>query len=152
MTTTTPTATTAVTDPTRNLAVVRRFVDEVINRGHLDVIDDIVHADYAYHGPGGVRFTGREGAAAVVSEFRQGFSDLHAVITSEVAQDDRVAMTLLLTGTHDGELTGIHATEERIELPIAIVTRVAERQIVEDREYYDTATLMAQLGLTEPAA
>ena len=88
-----------------------------------------------------------EGAEHVVGEFRAGFSDLHAEITAEIAQDEFVALTLVLRGTHDGELSGIPATGARIELPIAIVTRIEDGQIVEDWEYYDLATIMSQLGL-----
>lgn len=131
--------------------VARRFVDEVVNNGRMDSIAELVHPHYRYHGPGGVEAAGLDGAEQVVSEFRAGFSDLHAEITAEIAQDDLVALTLVLTGTHDGELTGIPATGAKIELPIAIVTRIEDGRILEDWEYYDLATIMSQLGLDADA-
>ena len=135
-----------------NVAVARRFVTDVVNGGRMDAIPGLVHAGYRYHGPGGVEAEGVEGAEQIIAEFRSGFSDLHAEITSEIAQDDRVALTIVLTGTHDGELAGIPPTGERIELPLAIVTRIEEGLIVEDWEYYDSGTIMAQLGLGAPEA
>ena len=142
-----PHSTSAAADAVTNRDVARRFIDEVVNNGRMDNIADLVHPAYRYHGPGGVEAAGLDGAEQVVGEFRAGFSDLHAEITAEIAQDDLVALTLVLTGTHDGELTGIPATGAKIELPIAIVTRIEDGRIVEDREYYDLATIMSQLGL-----
>jgi steroid delta-isomerase-like uncharacterized protein len=135
-----------------NVAVARRFVTDVVNEGRMDAIPDLVHAGYKYHGPGGVEAEGVGGAEQVISEFRSGFSDLQAEITSEIAQDDRVALTIVLTGTHDGDLAGIPPTGERIELPLAIITRIEDGLIVEDWEYYDSGTIMAQLGFGAPEA
>lgn len=140
-------STASAADAVANREVARRFVDEVVNTGRMDSIVELVHPDYRYHGPGGVEAAGLAGAEQVVGEFRAAFSDLHAEVTAEIAEDAMVALTLILTGTHDGELTGIPATGASIELPIAIVTRIEDGQIVEDWEYYDLATIMSQLGL-----
>ncbi|MER3404876.1 MAG: hypothetical protein C4289_06685, partial [Chloroflexota bacterium] len=37
--------------PEENKEIVRRFVEEVWNREHLDLIDDLIAADYAGHDP-----------------------------------------------------------------------------------------------------
>ncbi len=82
----------------------------------------------------------------LVVGYRAGFSDFDVDITSELAADDRVAMEMVLTGTHDGEFDGIPATGERLSLPLAVFTRIEDGRIIEDREFYDTATMLAQLG------
>ena len=135
-----------------NAAVARRFVSDVVNEGRMNAIPDLVHPGYKYHGPAGVEAEGIAGAEQVISEFRSGFSDLRAEITSEIAQDDRVALTIVLTGTQIGELAGIPPTGERIELPLAIITRIEDGLIVEDWEYYDSGTIVAQLGIGAPEA
>ena len=137
------------TDPA---AVVRRFVDEVLNRGRFDVLADIVDPDYRYVGPDGARLHGLDELQMLVAGYRAGFSDFHVAITSEAAERDLVAMTMLLTGTHDGEFDGIPATGEHLSLPIAVFTRIEDGRIVEDREFFDTATMLAQLGLGGAAA
>lgn len=129
-----------------NTEVVKRFVNEVVNQGRMAILAEVLHPRYRYHGPGGVEAEGPDGAQSIVGEFRAAFSDLHAEITSEIAQGDLVALTMVTTGTHDGDLMGMAPTGARIELPMAIVSRLDEGRIVEEWEYYDSATLMGQLG------
>ena len=128
-------------------AVVRRFVDDVLNHGRFDALTEIIHPDYCYEGPDGAQLHGPDELQQLVAGYRAGFSDFHVAITSEVADGDRVAMTMMLTGTHDGEYDGIPATGERLSLPLAVFTRIEDGRIVEDREFYDTGTMLAQLGL-----
>lgn len=131
---------------TQSSAVVRRFVDEILNEGRFDVMTEIIHPGYRYEGPDGAQLNGPVELEHLVRGFRAGFSDFHAAITSEVEDDDRVAMTMTLTGTHDGDFDGLPPTGARLSLPIAVFTRVEDGLIVDDREFYDTATMLAQLG------
>ncbi len=142
MTTTHPKPTTAVS---ANLTVLRRFVDEILNNGRFEVIAELVHPDYRYYGPGGDRIAGRDGLRELIAGFRDGFSDLNAQITTEIEEGEHVVMTMTLTGTHDGDFAEMPPSGNRFELPIAVVTRFFDRQIIEDREYYDTATMVTQL-------
>lgn len=140
------------TDPSEesNAVIARRVVGEVINQGRHSAVADIIGPSYRYHGPDGHVVDGHEAAWQIVDGFRAGFSDLHAEITSEVAQGDRVALTLVMTGTHDGELMGIAPTGATIELPVAVVSQLRKGRIVEEWEYYDAATLMGQLVAPQP--
>ena len=142
MTTTSPIHTAPIST---NVAVLRRFVDEILNHGRFDVMAELVHPDYRYFGPDGSQITGRDGLQELIAGFRSAFSDLNARITAEIEDGHHVVATMVLTGTHDGDFEGMPPTGRHLELPIAIVTRFAEQQIVEDREYYDTATMLTQL-------
>ena len=128
-------------------AVVRRFVDDVLNQGRFDVLAEIIHPGYRYEGPDGAKLHGLDELCMLVAGYRAGFSDFHVDITSELADGDLVAMTMMLTGTHDGEFDGIPATGERLSLPLAVFAHLEDGRIVEDREFYDTSTMLAQLGL-----
>jgi len=127
--------------------LVRRFVDDVLNQGRFDELTQIIHPDYRYEGPDGAQLHGLDELQMLVAGYRSGFSDFHVAITSEIADGDLVAMTMMLTGTHDGEFDSIPATGERLSLPLAVFTRIEDGRIVEDREFYDTGTMLAQLGL-----
>lgn len=128
-------------------AVIHRLVDEIINDGRFDLLTEIVHPDYRYEGPDGERLDGPDELALLVASYRAGFSDFHVTITSVVADDDRVAATMTMTGTHDGEFDGVPATGRRIDLPVAVFSTIADGRIVDEREFYDTGTMLAQLGL-----
>jgi len=135
------------TSTTTSRDVVRRFVDDVLNHGRFDALTEIIHPNYRYEGPDGAQLHGLDELQLLVTGYRAGFSDFHVTITSEIAAGDLVAMTMMLTGTHDGEFDGIPATGARLSLPLAVFTRVENGRIVEDREFYDTGTMLAQLGL-----
>lgn len=132
-----------------NAEVVKRFIEEALNRGHLETIAKTVAPKYRYHGPGGIEAEGVEGLEQIVMGFRTAFSDLHIEITSEIAQGDMVALTMVATGTHDGALMDLPPTGAKMELPIAVVSRVEDGLIAEEWEYYDNATMMAQLTATD---
>jgi steroid delta-isomerase-like uncharacterized protein len=138
-----PTTTTTTTTSD----VVRRFVDDVLNHGRFEALVEIIHPNYRYEGPDGAQLHGLDELQALVAGYRAGFSDFHVAITSEVADGHLVAMTMMLSGTHDGEFDGIPATGKRLSLPLAVFTRIEDGRIVEDREFYDTGAMLAQLGL-----
>ena len=75
-----------------NKRKVRLFVEAVWNEGRLELIDELVAADYvgrfpdfhgAVHGPDGVR--------RLVSHGRRAYPDLYVKIEDQIAEDDRVA-------------------------------------------------------------
>jgi SnoaL-like polyketide cyclase len=76
-----------------NKLKVRLFVGAVINEGRLELIDDLVTADYVGRlpcikrdvvGPGGVR--------RLVSTRRSLYPDRYVCIGDQIAEDDRVAV------------------------------------------------------------
>lgn len=136
---------------TDNLAVARRFIDEILNQGRFERIADLIHDDYRYIGPDGTEDIGQQALADLLGGFRAAFPDLHAHVRTAIAANDTVAMTMTLTGTHDGDFDGIPPTGARLELPLAVFTTIVDGKIVEDREYYDTTTMFAQLGVSPTA-
>ena len=44
-----------------NKAVVRRIWEEILNKGNLALVDEIIATNYVYHGPGGQEVKGPEG-------------------------------------------------------------------------------------------
>src|SRR3712207_5588524 len=62
----------------RNKALVRRFVDEVVNRGNKKLLAELVAADHVRHAPDGDLY-GREGVRIDIAEWRAGIPDLTLV-------------------------------------------------------------------------
>ena len=75
----------------RNKLKVRLFVEAVLNEGRLDLIDDLVAADYAGHVPcAGAVVIGPQGLRRLVSRCRSGHPGLYIKIEDQIAEDDRV--------------------------------------------------------------
>jgi predicted ester cyclase len=83
--------------------------------GCLDVVDEVLAHDAVdrhEHPQDDFRSHLKE----AIVEFRTGFSDLRATVEDMVAEGDRVAMRVLLTGTHDGRFCGTPPTGKKIRI------------------------------------
>lgn len=132
--------------PAANKAVATRFVTEVWNAGNLTVADEVIHADYVVPGVG----EGPEAVKRNVTAFREAFPDLTWVIEDAVAEGDRVAMRLLLHGTHVGMFRGIAPTGRRITMQEMAFWRIADGQIISGWFQADMLGLRMQLGALPP--
>lgn len=93
----------------------------------------------------------RAGWEAYDRKVKEGFPDFHVQIEELVASED-VAMTeVRITGTHEGEFKGLPPTGREVEVLAMSLYLIENGKVVEVRQYYDTAELQAELGLTFPA-
>ncbi len=104
-----------------NKALVRRYFEEIWDKGNLELIDELFTTNFVRHGPtateGEVR--GQEGFESLVSMYRSALPDLRIPIEDQIAEGDKVVTRLTLRGTHQGETeqfgppTGRHARGSR---------------------------------------
>ena len=122
----------------KNKALVRRFIEEVFNRGNLDAADELLAADYVDHGVPPGKYAGREGLKRSVVRQRASSSDLHFHIEEQIAEGDKVVTRLIGTGTHDRErFLGLAPTGARMAMENIIISRVVEGKIMEERSMRD---------------
>lgn len=81
-------------------AVVERFVEEAINKGRLDVMDEIVALDFVELDPLPGQRQGREGLKEVIGMMRAAFPDIYWVTEETVEQGEKVVSRFTWTGTH----------------------------------------------------
>ena len=131
----------------QNKALARRVLEEMFNKGNLDVADELLAPDYVDHDPAMPEDVhGPEGFKQYVGAYRSAFSDLHLQIEDQVAEGDKVVTRWTSTGTHDGELSGIAPTGKRVTLPGMEIVRISDGKLVEGWEGYDSMNMMRQLG------
>jgi steroid delta-isomerase-like uncharacterized protein len=137
--------------PEENKAVVRRFVEEVFNHGHLAAVDQFLAAEYrdANALPG--QEPGREGAKRAFSLYQDVFPDLRYTIEEMIAEGDTVVTRVTFRGTHRGAFLGIPPTNRQVSIPAVHITRLVEGTIREHWSLMDDLGLMQQLGVV-PAA
>jgi steroid delta-isomerase-like uncharacterized protein len=131
-----------------NEVLVRRYFEEIWDKGNLDLIDELFTTSFVRHGPtateGEVR--GLEGFKGVVSMYRTAFPDLRVPIEDLIAESDKVVSRWTAHGTHQGELMGIAPTGNQASVTGMIVDRISGGRIEEEWVEYDTLHLMQQLG------
>ena len=129
-----------------NHALMRRFIDEVWNKGNVDVADELFHPEASSPSAPTLPL-GAEGVKFIVNMMRNAFSDYWMEITHVVAEDDRVAARFRQGGTHDGDLMGIAPTGKKVEWTEIGVLRIADGKVVESWYDVDMLGLMGQLGV-----
>ena len=103
------------TTPEENLAIAKRFFNEVLNEGKFSVLDEILADDVEFSLPTEGALSGKEAVRGYVSYLRGAFSNLNFAIENEVADENKVAIRWHLTGTHSGEFNGVPASGNAID-------------------------------------
>jgi steroid delta-isomerase-like uncharacterized protein len=133
-----------------NKAIVRRFYEEVWNKGNLTVADQLLAPDVLDHtAPPGLP-PGREGHKQLVTMFRTPFPDLDSTIEDQVAEGDTVVSRLRVRGTHQGEFFGVPPTSKQFTITSIDLDRIGDGKIVEHWSIADQLGLMQQLGIIAP--
>jgi steroid delta-isomerase-like uncharacterized protein len=78
------------------------------------------------------------------------FPDLHHEIVDMVAEGDKVAVRLNVTGTHKGEFQGIPPTGKELSLDEMGFMTIIDGKITEGWISADTMRLMQQIGALPP--
>ncbi|SNR50439.1 ester cyclase [Blastococcus mobilis] len=134
--------------------IVRALYD-AFNAGDLDgaaalVSDDFQLTDVA----SGQTLSGPDGCRRWLGMFRTALPDATAELVTVVAEGPRVATEHVGRGSHRGPLVGpggtIPPTGRTIELRLAELFHVHEGRITSLHAYYDSASLLRQLGLLPP--
>lgn len=133
-----------------DLGSLARDVFATIDTHDLDAVAARIAPDCEFSAPG---FDG-SGPADVIgfmAPFLAAFPDIHHEVVRTVETGDTVALELAITGTHTEPLAGpagvLPATGQPIALKAANVWQVADGQIASYHVYFDTGSLMAQLGV-----
>ena len=135
-----------------NKALVRRFYEEVLEKGNLTLVDELFASNYVYHEPTVGEVKGPEGIKQLAAMYRTAFPDLRMRIEDLVAEGDKVVSRWTGRGTHLGELMGVAPTGKQMTVTGMVISRIIGGKFVEDWENYDTLGMMQQLGALPAAA
>jgi len=128
-----------------NKAIFRRYVEEVSNRGNLEVADEIFDRYLAHQPDGSVLERGPEDVKRFMAEFRRAFSGFHSSVEDQIAEGDRVMTRWTMRGIHESEFRGIAPTGEEVEINgIGIFRFSPEGKVVESWDSYDQLGMMRQ--------
>jgi steroid delta-isomerase-like uncharacterized protein len=135
-------------------ASVRRFVEEIFNRGNMSVVDEVFAPDFVEHEelPAGIP-NDREGVVQLGTLLRTAFPDFNATIDDIIAEGDKVVIRMTWRGTQEGEFLGIPPTGRAISIGVIDIIRMADGKAVEHWGQMDSMGMMQQLGaIPAPAA
>lgn len=131
-----------------NKALARRFYNEAINGGNVDLIDELVSENFVEHEQfPGLPTTGPEAPKAALGMFRAAFPDLQMTADDMIAEGDKVVVRVTMSGTHKGEFMGIPPTNKAFKVQAIDIIEVHDGKATAHWGQTDQAAMMEQLGL-----
>lgn len=130
-----------------NKALIRRFYEQVWDKGNLDVCDEVFAADYVRHDPRPTEAApGPEGQKRIAADFRGAFPDLRVEIDILVADDDYVVGRWTASGTQRRPWGALEATGRRATFAAVNIFRFEDGKVAEIWNHRDDLGLQEQLG------
>jgi predicted ester cyclase len=135
----------------QNKGIVRRYHEELLNKGNMAVADEIFDTNYinsAFDKQGLPR--GPESFKQFASMIRTAFPGGHLTIEDQVAEGDKTVHRIIFRGTHKGDFMGIAPTNKQVEINAIAIDHISGGKVMETWAEMDVFGLMQQLGVIPP--
>lgn len=132
-----------------NASLIRRWFEEVWNRGREEAIDELFDEEGVAHGLAGETgepLRGASGFKPFFRRFREAFPEIEVVVEDTVSEGDKVAARCTVRGQHRGDSLGIKATDSPVEFDGICIVRIEGGKIVEAWNNFDFMSMFQQLG------
>lgn len=134
-----------------NKDILRKFIEEVWNKGNLEWVDQLVAEQYTIKNDPGdpceFKTINLEIFKSRLQQSRTIFPDLHFDIVEMNAEDDKVVISWFMTGTQRGDLPNLPATGKKIKVSGITIYYFKEGKIIGHWQVFDRLSLLAQLGV-----
>ncbi len=130
----------------QNKATARRLLEEILSKGQVDAISEVVAEDYHEHDPANAVDTrGADGMRREFETYRSAFG-FQFKVEDQLAERDQVATRWSFRGAHTGEFDGIAPTGNDVAMTGITIFSFADGMIQEAWWNWDTLGLMQQIG------
>jgi predicted ester cyclase len=133
-----------------NKAVVRRYLEVMINGGDTSIADELFVADYVNHTAGSGISTGAEGMARSIRAVKTAFPDWHVRIDALVAEGGMVEDRFTISATHTGSVNGIAPTGQKIDALGMHMWRLTNGKLAEGWYLTDAMPMVAAALVPSP--
>jgi steroid delta-isomerase-like uncharacterized protein len=134
-----------------NKALVRRWFEEVWNKGRAGAINEMI-ADHSMVYGLGADLRGPEAFKPFHTAFRSAFPDIHVELDEIIAEGDRVAARWTATGTHQGDGLGFPATGRKVRFTGMSFLQTEGDRFVAGWNNFDQLGMLQQLGIVDAPA
>ena len=134
---------------------VQLFIEAVLNEGRLELIDELIAADFVGHIPcAEPEVTGPAGVRQLVSSHRRAHPGLHVKIEDQIAEEDRVVTRWHATVPRESQAPHAPAGRTACYAGISITRLLAGKQVDSHTECtrLTTSPALAVLPITPKSA
>jgi steroid delta-isomerase-like uncharacterized protein len=131
-----------------NVALIRRWFEEVWNQGSEEAIDRMSASRVVGHGQvqHDKEIHGLDEFKPFVRSIRAAFPDIHITIHEAFEEDDKVVARWTAQMTHTGKFLGFPASGRKATISGMSMQRIVDGKIVEGWDNWDQLGLMVQIG------
>lgn len=130
-----------------NKALVRLFMEEIVNEGRLDVIDELIDRDFVNHYPAPGTTPDREGFKKHMSDIHISFTRIRYATDDLIGENDKVVIRGTFNAINKGGFRGASAENREVTMTFTIILRFKGGKIVERWGNADELGLLTQLGV-----
>ena len=123
---------------------MRYFVEQVQEKGRVDLIDVLVHPDFRNHTVEPGQRSDRQGVHDTTVAMHEAFSDLQVEVLHCIGDGELVATHKVFRGRHTGDWFGIPRSGNRVEFRVMDLVRYRDGQLFEHWAVADAVTLLRQ--------
>jgi predicted ester cyclase len=130
----------------KNKEVVRRFNNEVIENGNVEIFEELMDEHFINHSaPQGADNRKQGMINTFNSVLRPAMPDIQVTILQQIAEDDLVTTRKNISGTHTGDFMGIPPSHRRISIDVIDIVRLKNGKYAEHWGINNLAVVLAQL-------
>jgi steroid delta-isomerase-like uncharacterized protein len=133
-----------------NKALIRRWFEEVWNKGRSEAIGEMLAEDALVHGLSDSDDKPLRGPVDFMpfhQAFRGAFPDIEVVVEDTIAEGDLVVARCSVRGRHTGDHLGVAASNAPVKFTGIAIGRIIDGKIVEAWNDFDFLTMNRQIGL-----
>ena len=134
-----------------NKETARRYYDDVLNKGDIDLLDELAVPGYETHDPLPGQRTGLVGLKDRVTMLRTGL-DPTFTIEDMIAEGDKVVVRWRNNGSMVGEFLGMPANGKSFSIPGIDIYRLENGKLAEHWHVVDALGQAQQIGLIPSGA
>lgn len=138
-------------DDAANEALARRFYTE-FNARNFDAFPEFIAADVVDHTAAPDMAAGVDGMKKELQGFAQAFSDMKIVNDLVLVSGDHVTVVSTATGTNDGMMMDMPATNKPVSFKAIDVWLVRDGKLAEVWHVEQLMQMMMQMGAMKPPA
>ena len=128
------------------VATARQFVEQVFNGRDAERAREFFTSDVVWHGGALGTVSGVDTIVPILTGFIGALSEIRAEEQDVIASDDLVAIRLVVSATHTGNMLGVPATGRRVKWDAVDIYRVTEDgKISEQWAFEDLAAILSQV-------
>lgn len=133
-----------------NKALVKRWFEEVWNKGRANAIDEMLAEDGIVYGlseDSATTLRGPAGFKPFHETFRGAFPNIEVIVEDMVAEGDKVAARCSVRGRHAGNHLGMAASNAPVQFTGMVIVRIKDGKIVEGWNNFDFLAMNKQIGI-----